>query len=121
MAHIDRVCEAVTRFIHETHPLLSCHLFAINLVIREGLTNAVRHGNRNDPGKTVDFRIQINDMKSIALRIADQGEGFDWQKQKTTGLLSDADHGRGIPIMQTYFSAYSYNSRGNILYLEKDI
>jgi nitrate/nitrite-specific signal transduction histidine kinase len=51
------------------------------------LTNAVRHGNRNDPGKTVDFRIQINDMKSIALRIADQGEGFDWQKQKTTGLL----------------------------------
>lgn len=33
----------------------------------------------------------------------------------------EADHGRGMSIMRTYFDRFRYNEKGNILYLEKYI
>jgi serine/threonine-protein kinase RsbW len=121
MEHIDEVCKTVTRFLESKLEGFAPHLFAIHLVLREGLTNAVRHGNNNDPDKLVDFQLGISREKSILLTIADQGEGFDWKKQKSYRLTGNEDHGRGIHIMETYFTRYSYNQRGNILHLEKTI
>ena len=121
MGNIDEVCKSVTRFLESKQERISPHLFAINLVLREGLTNAVRHGNKNDPDKLVDFQLGIERGKSILLRIEDQGEGFDWNKYQSAGLPEEADHGRGLPIMETYFTHYSYNQKGNVLYLEKTL
>ncbi len=121
MGNIDEVCKRVTLFLESKQEGIAPHLFSINLVLREGLTNAVRHGNQNDPKKLVDFQLEIAGGKFILLKIEDQGEGFDWKKQQSAGLPGDADHGRGIPIMETYFTRYSYNKKGNLLYLEKTI
>lgn len=121
LEYIDRVCKTVTQFLKSNQEELVPHLFAIHLVLREGLTNAVRHGNKNDPDKLVEFQLKIDKTKSIYLEIADQGEGFDWKKQQLSGLPEDEDHGRGIPIMKTYFTRYSYNKKGNRLYLEKTL
>ena len=119
--HIDEVCKTVTQFLESDQKALVPHLFAIHLVLREGLTNAVRHGNKNDPAKRVDFQLKINRRNSISIEIADQGEGFDWKAKPLSGVPEDEDHGRGIPIMKSYFTRYSYNQRGNRLYLEKKI
>ncbi len=121
LEYIDRVCKTVTQFLKPDQEALVPHLFAIHLVLREGLTNAVRHGNKNDPDKLVEFQLKIDKTKSIYLEIADQGEGFDWKKQQLARLPEDEDHGRGLPIMETYFTRYSYNQKGNHLYLEKKI
>ncbi|MBU0973259.1 MAG: ATP-binding protein [Proteobacteria bacterium] len=121
MEYIDEACRAVTRMIESKQPQVVPHLFSINLVLREGLTNAVRHGNKNDTDKIVDVHLTIDKEKSIFLTITDQGEGFDWKTQQRAALPEDQDHGRGIHIMETYFTRYSYNPRGNILYLEKEI
>lgn len=121
MANIDQVCKIVTQFLESQHPGIAPHLFSINLVLREGLTNAVRHGNKNDPDKTVEFHLEIVGEKTIHVKITDQGEGFDWKKQSASGISEEADHGRGIPIMGTYVTRYVYNPKGNILYLEKKI
>ncbi len=121
LTHIDEVCSIVTRFLESHHPGIAPHLFSINLVLREGLTNAVRHGNKNDPEKTVDFQLELAGEKTIFLKITDQGEGFDWKKQPGCDLSEAADHGRGIPIMETYVTRYLYNPKGNILYMEKKI
>ncbi|MCP3939978.1 MAG: ATP-binding protein [Desulfobacteraceae bacterium] len=118
---IDEVCKIVTRFLELNQEGVASHMFAINLVLREGLTNAVRHGNKTDPDKLVDFQLKIDGEKSIVFTIADQGEGFDWKKQQGAAFLENADHGRGMPIMETYFTRYSYNEKGNLLYLEKVI
>ena len=120
MDRIDDVCTAVTLFLRSLGDLFSPHIFAVNLVIREGLTNAVRHGNQNDPGKVVDFSLTV-DSGRIRVRIADEGNGFDWQDARSGSLAEDADHGRGVPIMDTYFDRCQYNQKGNILYLEKEI
>ena len=119
MASIDEACAAVTRFLEARKELFAPHFFSINLVMREGLTNAVRHGNKSDPCKTVDVEIEIIENQILRVCIADQGEGFDWNRIQETEFPDDADHGRGMPIMKAYFNRCQYNSKGNILYLEK--
>ena len=121
MGNIDDVCERTIKYLRLKIKGIEKLLFPINLVIREGLTNAVRHGNASDPEKTVRFLLTIVNNKSIKLMIEDEGDGFDWRKQQKEDLPENMDHGRGIIIMDTYFSHYSYNDKGNILYLEKNI
>jgi serine/threonine-protein kinase RsbW len=121
LEYIDRVCKTVAQFLKSDHKELVHHLFAIHLVLREGLANAVHHGNKNDPDKLVEFQLKIDKTKSIYLEIADQGEGFYWKGQQLSKLPEDEDHGRGIPIMEIYFTRYSYNKKGNHLYLEKTL
>ncbi len=119
--NIDDACEKALDYLDSRIANIKPMLFSINLVIREGLTNAVRHGNGNDPEKLVHFCVHIVDGRLIQLIIRDEGKGFDWRRQKQTRLPDDADHGRGISIMETYFNDYYYNDAGNILYLEKDL
>ena len=121
MEHIDAVCEEANHYLRSAVAGIENQLFVINLVIREGLTNAVRHGNAGDPGKIVRFELSIINKKMIKMMIEDEGDGFDWREQRNEILPDDQDHGRGILIMGTYFSRYSYNEKGNILYLEKII
>jgi len=121
MNNIDAVCEEASHYLRSAVDGIEKQLFTINLVIREGLTNAVRHGNTNDPGKIVRFELSIIKKEMIKMMIEDEGDGFDWREQRKKNLSDDQDHGRGIIIMETYFSRYSYNEKGNILYLEKII
>ncbi len=121
LKNIDSVCEKTTDYLRSKIKGIESQLFPINLVIREGLTNAIRHGNANDPQKEVRFFLTIKPGSSIQVEIEDQGRGFDWKRQQNEDLPGDEEHGRGIIIMDTYFTNYSYNDRGNILYLEKDI
>lgn len=121
LKYIDQTCTVVGRFLASKQEGIDPHMFAINLILREGLTNAVRHGNKNDPDKLVDVQLEIDRGNRIIIKIADQGDGFDWKKQQCPLVPEEADHGRGIRIMETYSTRYSYNSKGNLLCLEKVI
>lgn len=89
-------------------------IFAIKLALEEALSNAFKHGNRNDPDKAVilEFRIEQN---TITIEIEDQGEGFD------LGAVPDATAtenleipcGRGIILMRAYMSEVTFEPPGN--------
>ncbi len=119
MKNVDDVCDQTTDFLVSIVEGIDDQLFSINIVLREGLTNAVRHGNKNDPEKLVKFLLSIDNNVLIKLKIEDQGDGFDWKIQQEIEPPEDQDHGRGIIIMDAYFTSYSYNEKGNILFLEK--
>lgn len=119
MGNIDHVCERTNQYLRPKLAGIEARLFPINLVMREGLTNAVRHGNANDPTKIVRFMLTIEENASIKLMIEDQGDGFDWKKQQGSPSHEDRDHGWGIFIMNSYLTRYYYNEKGNILYLEQ--
>ncbi len=121
MKNIDRACDQTIQYLQSKIEGIEKQIFPINLVIREGLTNAVRHGNANDPDKIVRFLVTIVDNELLKLMIEDEGNGFDWRTQQSQELPEDETHGRGIIIMDTYFSQYSFNEKGNILFLEKDL
>ncbi len=122
LKNIDAVCQVVTKYLLCRLSAFQRpdHLFAVNLVMREALTNAVLHGNKNDVTKDIRFALKIVGDTSIHLEIEDQGKGFDWRKYQGCALPASMVHGRGICIMETYFTRYAYNEKGNKLFLQMD-
>ena len=121
MESIDEVCRIAESFLKLNIPKSAHEMFALNLLMREGLTNAVRHGNKNDSTKDVGFQLKVVDNACVHMEIEDQGKGFDWGKQEVSQLPVTEDHGRGIPIMRSYATWYGYNKEGNILYIRKEV
>ena len=121
MEHIDTACAAVLLFLRSKGPKFFPHLFAVNLGMREAMANAVRHGNKYDLDKLVSMELDISADEWLRMKISDQGPGFEWVQVQDQVLPDEADHGRGMRIMQTYFDRFSYNKKGNTLYLEKHI
>ncbi|MBF0205057.1 MAG: ATP-binding protein [Desulfamplus sp.] len=142
MDNVDRACNESIRFLMDFFQGLDCaeeidcyegvdcsecfrtHIFSIQLVMREGLTNAVRHGNRLNVLKKVRCSVQVNPEQVLHIEIEDEGKGFNWAKEQNKDIseMDDSlDHGRGLVIMEQYFSRYWYNESGNKLVLEKQI
>lgn len=48
----------------------------ISMAVREGVVNAVLHGNQYDPNKKVRISFEVNGT-SLVVRIADEGVGLD--------------------------------------------
>jgi serine/threonine-protein kinase RsbW len=52
----------------------------VSVAIRESVINAIKHGNRNDANKHVFVEFETAtkaDVPELAIRIRDEGEGFD--------------------------------------------
>jgi serine/threonine-protein kinase RsbW len=55
-------------------------LHYLSVAVREAVVNAIKHGNKNDSSKRVIVEFTTSPATSpdeIAIRIEDQGEGFD--------------------------------------------
>ena len=94
--------------------------FAIQLALEEALTNAIRHGNRNDATKHITVRYSVSPSR-VVIRVADEGEGFSPTKipDPTTDDRLDCPSGRGVMLMHAYMTKVSYNDRGNEVTLIK--
>jgi serine/threonine-protein kinase RsbW len=95
-------------------------VFGVRLAIEEALVNAIKHGNRMDPSKTVRITCQVARHK-VRIEIEDQGEGF--QPEEVPDPTSDENLerpcGRGIMLMRAFMSSIAYNESGNCVILEK--
>ena len=114
--HINRIEEETRNFLNKNG--LSGDIFPVCLAMREGLLNAVKHGNQSDPDKTVKYSLKLSD-DILTMEIEDQGEGFDWRSIQNVHPSENSEHGRGIFIMRRYFSEFQYNRKGNKLTLTK--
>ena len=54
-------------------------LMRIAMAVRESMVNAVVHGNRYNANKKVRFAV-VNNLERFTVRIADEGEGFEYQE-----------------------------------------
>lgn len=95
--------------------------FAINLALEEALVNAVQHGNKSDPAKTVHVSCRLTDDRFYC-RVEDEGEGFNPDDVPDP---TDEDHimiasGRGVLLIRNFVSRVKWNERGNVLELEKE-
>ena len=71
------------------------------LSIDEALSNAVVHGNRRDPRKTVSVRAFVRPER-WGVEVSDEGEGFDWKawlERLREGTDPYAMSGRGIALI----------------------
>jgi len=82
----------------------------VNLAIIEAGTNAIKHGNKNDPEKSALFRFRLSKDKLI-VSIRDHGAGFN--PDNVGDPLSPENFmkpsGRGIFLMRALMDEVEYN------------
>jgi serine/threonine-protein kinase RsbW len=95
-------------------------VFRVQLAFDEAIVNAIRHGNRVDPSKTVDVSIDCN-CKTVHIRIADQGPGFDPARipDPRESELLDVPGGRGVLLISELMTHVDYNRVGNEIRMTK--
>ena len=77
-SHIEAVAEAAAA---ATDFARACGLsdevaFGMDIAVREAMTNAIVHGNREDASKQVELTFNCSE-RAIEIEVKDQGEGFD--------------------------------------------
>lgn len=94
--------------------------FAIKLSLEEALTNAVKHGNRNDPSKTVIIRYYVAADRTVIM-VRDEGPGFTPEQvpDPTADENLERPNGRGLMLMQSYMTQVTFNERGNEVWMLK--
>lgn len=77
--------------------------YGIDMAVREAVTNAVLHGNRQDENKTVDLVLKSS-PDAVEISVHDQGPGFNPEDvpdpTATENILKTS--GRGIFFMRTF-------------------
>jgi len=86
--------------------------FGIDLAVREAVTNAVLHGNRQDETKTVDVTLKSS-PDAVEISVHDQGAGFnpDEVPDPTAAENILKSSGRGIFFMRTFMDEVDWSIR----------
>jgi serine/threonine-protein kinase RsbW len=79
----------------------------IGMAVRESMVNAVVHGNRYSANKKVRFSVE-NSRQRFTVRIADEGDGFDFSRLpdplSPEGLMCTS--GRGIFLVRSFMDEF---------------
>ena len=117
--------EAVERFIaDQCQRFLRRHrddlAFAAELVRREVLVNAVEHGTRDNPDRTISCALRLRG-NSLTIAVADQGPGFDWRAARGRQCEIWRASGRGLEILARYATRIRFNDKGNAVTIIKKL
>jgi len=95
--------------------------FAVEMALREALSNAVIHGNELDPDKLVEVRCRCERGKGVWLIVKDHGNGFDPTAIHDPSVSErlEAEHGRGIHLMKLMMDEVSFQRRGTEVHMRK--
>ena len=83
--------------------------FGIDMAVREAVTNAVLHGNRQDENKTVDVTLKSS-PDAVEISVHDQGAGFNPENvpdpTAEENILKAS--GRGIFFMRSFMDEVNW-------------
>lgn len=84
----------------------------------EAVTNAIVHGNNNDPQKNVTIEV-IKEDKKLTIIVEDEGNGFDLNKvpDPTKPDYIEKPDGRGIFLMKNLTDDVEFENNGAIVKL----
>ncbi len=116
-AVVDQVVE-ITRHEGESGKEME-----VGLALTEALANAVRHGCKNDPTKTVHCRVSLEPGRALLIVVRDSGPGFDPDAipNPMEGDNINRDHGRGIYMIRQLMDEVHYERHGTELHMKKQI
>ncbi|RKU24383.1 hypothetical protein C6499_17080 [Candidatus Poribacteria bacterium] len=94
----------------------------INLAAIEGGTNAIKHGNKEDPRKRASIQFILDEDK-LTIVIEDEGDGFT--RQEVADPLDPANllksSGRGLFLMEACMDSVTYEANGTIIKMVKHL
>lgn len=113
-SHIEAVAEAAAA---ATDFMTRCGLgegiaFAIEAAVREAVTNAVIHGNKEDEAKQVELVLNCLEHR-LEIEVKDQGAGFDPNSVPDPTAAENIlkTSGRGIFLMRTFMDDVQWSPR----------
>jgi serine/threonine-protein kinase RsbW len=120
---IEAISPTVERVL-QTARRLECAVgkeFEIEVAVREALSNAVRHGCRNDPGKRVQVLVACDETRGMLIIVRDPGPGFDpgHIPSPTIGQNIFRHHGRGIYLINELMDEVSFHEGGTEIRMVK--
>ncbi len=90
--------------------------FGIDMAVREAVTNAVVHGNRQDENKTVDVTLKSS-PDAVEISVHDQGTGFNPEDvpdpTAEENILKAS--GRGIFFMRSFMDEVNWLIRPGVV------
>jgi serine/threonine-protein kinase RsbW len=88
--------------------------FEIETALREALANAIRHGCRNDPDKSVEVVVACDPSRGMLIVVRDPGAGFDPASipSPVRGRNLYRHHGRGIYLINQLMDEVSFERGG---------
>ena len=119
---ISPLVERLMRLIDGSH-CVTGEEHAVELALREALSNAVVHGNRLDAHKLVHVRCRCKVGQGISLIVSDQGQGFDASSVPDPVTVENlvAEHGHGIHLMKLAMDEVSFAQRGTEVHMFKGL
>ena len=111
--------EQIVQYIAREMDLSAEKFGDIYISLTEAITNAIRHGNAEDENKFIELEIIKKAPTSVAFRITDQGQGFDYQNlpDPTSDENLRACGGRGVMIMQELSDEMHFQNNGRTVEL----
>ena len=94
---------------------------AIELSLQEALANAVVHGAKEDPSKTVECLVACDEQRGILIIVRDPGPGFDPGNipSCTLGENLYSNHGRGIFLINQLMDEVKFLKNGTEIHMVK--
>lgn len=115
--------EAYIRELKDWAGLSSEDVERLMLTLSEAVTNAMVHGNKENPDKQVLITASMSKDDQLLISIQDEGEGFDPDALpdplKEENLLNEG--GRGVYLIEHYADKVSYSDNGTKLTMIFDL
>ena len=125
----DMVADIIDCIEKSYGPVDGCTLFDLKVILNEIVSNAVKHGNREDETKLVKVHARIDSRGYALIVVEDEGSGYDYSclcrgHNPTDGNYDICDfkeNGRGIMIVNSLCDRVKVNARGNRIMVVKKL
>lgn len=120
LARVAAVRDGVVQLLKEKG-VANGHEIDIAVALQEALVNAIKHGCGNDPGKSVQCCVTVDDGGEVLIVVRDPGSGFEVSAVPSplteSGLLRHS--GRGVFLINELMDEVRYEDGGRELRMRK--
>lgn len=94
---------------------------AIEMALREALANAVIHGCKDDPSKTIQCCVGCDQERGMLIVVRDPGSGYDpfAIPNPVVGQNIYSSHGRGIFLINELMDEVQIGNGGTEIFMRK--
>lgn len=111
--------ERLINQICQEHSISEDHYGNILVALTEAVNNAIMHGNKSNPNKSIDVHFRSGDNK-LTFTVKDQGDGFDFDSlpDPTNPENIEKPNGRGVFLMRHLADKVEFSDNGSTVSLD---
>lgn len=93
----------------------------VRLALREALNNAVKHGSRLDPKKTIHVACRLDPQEGLWVSIRDEGNGFDPNRVPDPTAPENLERfsGRGLFMIRELMDKVEFRDNGREIQMQR--